>query len=40
MLPADLLTRYGLPEDEALKAIEYIVTRILTTTFRTHLSVE
>ncbi|HEY6874169.1 MAG TPA: hypothetical protein VI298_15700 [Geobacteraceae bacterium] len=39
MLPADLLTRYGLPEDEALKAIEYVVTRTLTNAFRTHLSV-
>lgn len=39
MLPADLLIRYGLPESEALKAIEFAVTKTLTNAFHTHLSV-
>lgn len=39
MLPAELLTKYGLPEAEALGAIEYAIARTLTSALRTNLSV-
>lgn len=39
MLPAELLTKYGLPEAEALQAVEFAIARVLTAALRKNLVV-